>query len=124
MFFIPCDNWYCMKSLPIRSFSGRHCISLYSVQMLENMDQKNSEYALISGSAEDISFFKSLSLSRYIFNGDVVAFFAASVLKEVSFMHYLHNSSTLLIPKFKNKTDYASKIFVTNFTYLALPDVP
>ena len=34
---------YCMKSIRIRSFSGS-----YSVKMLENTDQKNSEYGHFS----------------------------------------------------------------------------
>ena len=35
---------HCMKSVRIRSYSGRHSISTYAVRMLENTDQNNSEY--------------------------------------------------------------------------------
>ena len=44
LFWLVCTAW---KSLRIRSFSG---ISLYSVQMLEIMDQKSSEYGHFSRS--------------------------------------------------------------------------
>ena len=37
-------------------------------------------------------------------------------------MCYLHNNSKMLIPKFQNKTDFASYIFVTNFTFVAFPN--
>ena len=38
------------------------------------------------------------------------------------FMHYLHNSSAILILKFQNKADTASQIFVTTFTFAAVPN--
>ena len=31
-------------------------------------------------------------------------------------MHYLHNNSTILIQKFKNKADYAS--YISDYTFL------
>ena len=41
-------NFHCVKRVRIRSFTGTHLeilrISLYSVRMRENTDQKNSEY--------------------------------------------------------------------------------
>ena len=38
-----------------------------------------------------------------LFNRRALAFFETSVLKEVCTLRYLHNNSTVLIPKFQNK---------------------
>ena len=87
--FMPCDNCHSVKSICIWSFSGPYRISPYSVRMRENTDQKNSEYGHFSGSGEDITFQKSLSLSWYVFIRHVVAFFKAIVLKEVCMLRVI-----------------------------------
>ena len=42
--------------------------------------------------------------SEILFNRHIVAFFETSP----HFMHYLQKISTMLIPKYQNKADYAS----------------
>ena len=51
---------------------------------------------------EDI-IFQIYRCSEGFSNHHVAAFFERSVLKEVRMLRYLHNNSTMLIPKFKNK---------------------
>ena len=41
--------------------------------------------------------------------------------KKSIFLRYLHTKGMMLIPRFKNKADYASSIFGTNFTVVTVP---
>ena len=48
-------------------------------------------------------FSKSLSLLRDFCKRHIAVFFKTSVLKEGRILRYLHDSSTVPIPKFQNK---------------------
>ena len=66
-----------------------------------------SQYEVSYVNTEEITFYKGLLLLLDFFNRYVVAFFERQRFKRIMyFMRYVHNNSTMLIPKFQNKADY------------------
>ena len=93
----------CVKSVPIQSYSGPYFpalvlrISPYSVRMLENTDQKNSEYGHFSRSAESQRFFyvfRGYRKRLLVWNGLIeINYFSIAIMKMLCFLWHL--------PKFK-----------------------
>ena len=75
-----------------------------------------SMFFILCDNWKTLFFSKSLSLLWDFFNHHVVVFFETSVLKEVHILHYLHNTSAMLIPMFqKNAIVYYTYTYLINF---------
>ena len=101
-------NLHCLKSVRIRSFSGRyfsafglnaerHSISQYSVRMRKNMDQKNSEYGHFSHSVK-LSYWVYVEEIRLVSNVDPENFLEAILSGEFQEFGLKHFSRQKKIP--------------------------
>ena len=62
-------------------------------------------------------FFKKVYRYSEDFSNHHAAAFLRSISKEVRILRYLHNSSTILTPNFKNKVYKSGKISLTNLIF-------
>ena len=68
-----------------------------------------------------ILFFKKVyRYSEGFADHHAAVFLEKSISKEVRILRYIHNNSTMLIPKFKNQVYYTCEISIINLNFLIL----